>query len=214
MIKLRLQVGLTLFSLGMLVVCSTGCGGDPSAPRQPTLADAWQKFAAGDYESAITTFYAVLADDSTLTEGYTGLGWSFAFDGRLDSATTHLHTSIDHDSTAVDALALLSAVFLAQGDGETAIEHALVTLAQDSAWSFAHYSGIDYQDLHLILAAAYYGQGESSFVLAQAQVDILNPTNGLNPDNPDTWDGHPSYSAALLMMIQMIEEDIGAEIML
>jgi tetratricopeptide (TPR) repeat protein len=209
-----IKVLMLLIVAGTLALIS-GCGGGGTNPPPPaTLNDAWDEFEDGDYSTAIDIFHDVLSNDSSLTEGYTGLGWSFAFDYYLDSAEAYLDIALGRDPNSVDALALLSAVKLAQTNRTEAIDNATDALDEESNWSFDHYTGIDYLDLHLILAEAYFGQGESSFALAQTQVDILDPTNGLDPEDSDTWDGHASYAAALLMTIQEIEADIGLELML
>jgi tetratricopeptide (TPR) repeat protein len=202
----------SIVTTASLVGCSTG--DTPSDPTPPTLDEAWSLFESGEYAKAVETFRTVLSGDSTLTDGYNGLGWSFAFAGMLDSASGHLTTAISKDADSVDPLVCLSAVRLAQGDYDDAVSLASDALDLDDSWSFGHYAGVDYLDLRLILAEAYFGKGESSFPGAQAQVDILDPSNGLDPSDPQTWNGHPTYTAALLRVIQTLEEQIGAEMLL
>lgn len=198
--------------IASLVGCSSKDG--PTEPKPTALEEAWEQFEAGEYTDAIASFRTILAEDGTLADGYNGLGWSFAFTGMLDSAAGHFSTAISSDANLVDPLACLSAVRLAQGDYDDAITHASDALAKNSSWTFAHRAGVDYRDLHLILAEAYFRQGETSFSAAQAQVDILNPSNGLDPGDSQTWNGYPSYAAALLKIIQTLEDQIGADMLL
>lgn len=107
-----------------------------------------------------------------------------------------------------------AAVRLAAGNHEGAITDATAAIAADAEWSFDHGAGINVEDLHLILAQAWFGSGEEQFPQAQAQIDILDPVNGLSPLDPLSWGEAPTYAAALLIHIQEIEERIGAELAL
>jgi tetratricopeptide (TPR) repeat protein len=202
-------------AITVIITCALmayGCGGGGNGPSGPTLTTAWEKFEAGLYEEAVDAFRSVLgklsaADD--LAEGYSGLGWSYAFSDELDSAASAFESALEKSGVA-DAAAGLAAVSLVLEDYESAISEANRALGIDPTWSFDHHSGIDHLDLRLILAQAYFALGPSSYENAQAQIDILSPENGLDPTDSGTWGGHPTYGAALLSTIQQLEETIGA----
>ncbi|MBI3872764.1 MAG: hypothetical protein HY304_06785 [candidate division Zixibacteria bacterium] len=207
------RIGLSALMVGSCVVAS-GCGGGKGGPPPPTVEKGWQLFAAKDYTHAIAELGAVLAADSSVVEAYVGLGWSYAFIEKLDSAAGQFEAAIRRNSSLADAHAGLSAVGLAQGDRNQAITHAIEALQLDSTWTFAHYPGVNHLDLHLILAQAYFGNGSPSYHLAQVEVNYLDSHNGLDPGNPASWGSNPTYAAALLKEIQKIEESVGAEMML
>lgn len=198
----------------LLAVGGCGSSGGGSGPTPPTLDDAWDQFAARHYVDAVATFHTVLSDDSSLTDAINGLGWSFAFAGSLDSAQFYFERTIARQPTLTDAVAGLSAVLLALGEETGAVDRATAALTQDAAWSFTHQSAVDHEDLHLILAQAYFAQGGTALEHAQAEVDVLDPSNNLDPESPATWGSAPTYTAALLSLIQSIEERVGAEMML
>lgn len=180
------------------------CGGNGNGPDGGDIDTAWELFEEGNYVAAIAEFHRVQPPDDGFIEVYNGLGWSFAFSGTLDSAAGYFEmAALGSLITEADVPAGLSAVRKAQGDYAGAIAAAASALSKDPNWTFAHYSGTDYRDLHLILAQSYYALGPSSYPLAQEQVDILDPANGLDPQSP-------SYAADLLLAMEAIELQIGA----
>lgn len=205
---------LTLIAVAASFVGCSSSDTPTEPPTKSSLEKAWGHFEAGEYSDAISSFRSAVDEDGSLTDGYNGLGWSFAFSGMLDSASGHLSTAVSQNADLIAPLACLSAVRLAQGDYDDAITRANEALSIDGSWVFSHRGSIDYRDMHLILAEAYFRQGESSFPDAQAQVDILDPVNGLDPNDSQTWSGYPTYSAALLKVIQTLEEQIGADMLL
>ena len=209
-IKVVLSLALCL-GLSLCLGCSDDC---VNGPDEMTLADAWGTFAGGEYDEAVTDFHTLIASDSSSSAAYSGLGWSFAFNDQLDSA----HLAFDHalqlDSSLTDVLAGQSAVSHANGDFTSAIVEASMALALEPEWSFAHNPTIDYRDLHLIMAEAYFALGDGYYASALQRVKILNPGSTLSPDDAQTWDNHPTYAAALLKEIETLEAIIGADMLL
>lgn len=209
-LKSFLAAVLTLGIIGL-----SGCGGDNgNGPTGPSLAAAWAKFESGNYSMAVEIFHAVIAADSGTADAYNGLGWSFAFSDQFDSAMHYFEVASNMDTMAIDPLAGMSAINLAEGDYTESIALAANALALDSNWTFQHADGIDNQDLHLIMAEAYFALGESRYPDALARVKFLDPTCTLSPDDSETWNGHPTYAAALLKKIEALEAVIGAEVLL
>ena len=201
----RTWVPLTLLAL---IGCGDSSSG-PGPPKEATLDDAWSEFEKGDYEQAVVLFHEILASDSSSKEAESGLGWSFAFQGEIDSAATHFAVAAT-GGTDAEIGAGYAAVLLATGDREGAIEMAEEALVADPDWEFTHSDGIDHLDIRVLLAAAHFGQGPDFFGEAQAEVDVLAPENGLNAGDSDSWNGLPSYAAALLVEIQRLEAEHGA----
>ena len=210
----RFMVAITML---LLVGCGGGDGGTTSEPA--TLEDAWSEFEAGRYASAVSVFHEVLDNDPALNDANNGLGWSFAFGGQLDSAQGYFANAIaasakSVNATLTDAKAGLSAVALALDSESDAISNATSVLDDEPDWEFEHANDVDYEDLRLILAQAYFAQGESSYPLVQAQLDVLDPANGLDSADSNTWNGQSTYAAALLLAIQKVEESVGSDMLL
>ena len=60
-------------------------------------------------------------------------------------------------------------VYNAQKEYQSAINSANTALSLKSNWLFSHDESIGYKDLHLILAASYFGLGNFSQSLVQVQ---------------------------------------------
>jgi tetratricopeptide (TPR) repeat protein len=177
----------------------------------------WTAFEAGQLVAAEAAFQSALAKNARLPEAHSGAGWSRALQGRLEEAAASFESAILYDDGYADAHAGLAAVSLALRDRAAAITHARAALAADTDWSFSHQAGIDHEDLRLIVAqAAAIGSGAASLADAQAELDLLDPQNGLEPGQPSSWvvEGatYASYQEALLAAIEVVERRVGAAI--
>ncbi len=211
------KVGLIcpLFLIGMLLV---GCGGgkkstQPEKSAQELTADAWSLFELGDLDDAQLKFDEALTKDADYADAYNGKGWCAALLDQEAEALSHFLSANAKGLNKPDAHVGLAGIYLGQEEFESAITHAWAALSMDSNYVFSHRVSIDYLDLHLILAQAYYGMGGDYLDSSQVQVDYLNPTNHLDPANPPTWivngQTYGSYAEALLKEIQRLEETIG-----
>jgi tetratricopeptide (TPR) repeat protein len=196
--------------IGILLVGS--CGDD--GPNKPVSPGAWGAFETGDYATAISGFHAMISADSMIADAYNGLGWTYAFDHQLDSAEYYLGLALDTDSALTDSWAAISAIRLARHDYDSAIAMADHALTLNPDWTFTHLSGIDYQDLHLIKAEACFAMGSSQYANALQSIKALDPDCALDPENSTTWNGHPTYTAALLKRIEELEAVHGADLTL
>jgi tetratricopeptide (TPR) repeat protein len=201
--------------IGMLLL---GCGGSnngtkPEKSAQELTADGWSLFESGDLDDAQLKFDEALTKDADYADAYNGKGWCAALLDQETEALSHFLMANDKGLDKPDAHVGLAGIYLGQEEFESAITHAWAALSMDSNYVFSHQTSIDYLDLHLILAQAYYGLGGDYLDSSQVQVDYLNPTNDLDPTNPATWtvNGqiYNSYAEALLKEIQRLEETIG-----
>jgi hypothetical protein len=209
-------------------LAAAGCGGKgnggPVAPTvQTLLAQAWQAFGAGDFATAKSKFQQALDKDPTVLEGSLGLGWSDTFLGNLATAETVLEQVAGRAPTPATtefiqaALAGLTVVRLALDDAGGTVSAGEALLAADPDWSFAFRPSVNVSDVRLAMAEALVTQGEGSFEAAQAQLDILDPSNGLDPTDAGSWvvDGiaYGSYEAALVKALEAVEAGIGESIL-
>jgi tetratricopeptide (TPR) repeat protein len=193
-------------TLGIAIISMVGnCGGN--GPSTLTMGTAWKLFEAGDYARAADLFGAIVEEDPKSAAGFEGLGWSLARLGDYDSATLCMYLSLEYGSNTLSTRAALSALQKASGYYQSAVYYSQYVLEHDADWVFAHDRSIDFRDLLVISAQANFAMGPSRYADAQAAVDRLMPQNGLNPHDLHSWNGQPSYAAALLELI----EDLGRQ---
>ncbi len=210
----------TTYFFAVSAVDEAGNESDPSVTvsAEPTSAEhatsvGWTEFEAGAYGDALAAFHVALNLDENYAEAYLGRGWSHLFRDDLSNARVALQAAISKGLTTVDANAGLAIVFREVPDLPSAISQALTVVTSDADWAFSHMSSVDYRDMHLLLAQCYFRQGEAWFDEAQAQVDILDPSNGLDPADSGTWSAggetFSTYGAALMTVIMELETAIG-----
>jgi tetratricopeptide (TPR) repeat protein len=201
-------------ALFILLLLTAGCGKNGAGSRAPEETElGWAAWEAGEYTTARTRFLAAVSEDAGYAEAHHGLGWAHAFLGSLPQAVTAFTTARLRGLSTPDPDAGLAIVLRDLPDLDGAIASALAALGASSAWSFSHRPSIDWRDLRLILAQCYFRKGPGTFDEAQDQVDILDPTNGLDPASPATWTvgatTYDTYAEALLMAIEAQEAAIG-----
>src|SRR5262249_39006299 len=98
----------------------------------------------------------------------------------------------------IDALAARAVVGADRGEYAQSIEDANTVLTASPDYVFTSIESsvaFDYHDLRVTLARCYYAQG--AYASAQAQVDLLNPGNQLDP-------GSESYPTMLRTAINAL----------
>ncbi len=210
----------TTYYFAVSAVDETGNESDRSITvnAEPTSAAyatslGWAAFTAGEYTDALLEFQIALNLNENYTEAYLGRGWTHLLRDDLSNARVQLQAAIAKGLTTVDADAGLAVAFRGVPDLPSAISHALTVVTGDPDWEFSHLTSIDYRDMHLLLAQCYFRQGEEWFDEAQAQVDILDPANGLDPADSGSWsvggESYGTYGAALMTAIMELEAAIG-----
>jgi tetratricopeptide (TPR) repeat protein len=173
----------------------------------------WTAFQAEDYSGALYHFYLARELDPDHAPAYLGEGWSRAYVGLLNSARTSLEQAQSLGLATQDARAGLAVVLKLLGESNGAIAAADTVLTYEPAYVFTWRSSIDWRDLRLLMAQCWYRLGEPFFEQVQTQVDLLDPGNGLAPQDPGSWtvDGvlYESYAVALLMELMILETVIG-----
>ncbi len=169
---------------------------------------AWSKYEAGLYWEAIVLFKQLLQMVPTSFEACNGLGWCYAVPS-IDSLQTSLEyfrMAINLKANFPDAYAGRGFVQLALKSYAFAIDDFHTVLTANPNYVFSHNRQIDYRDIRLGLAEAYYYI--QNFSAAQAQVDVLAPNNGLQMHDPTTWivDGknYTTYAEALLAWLEKL----------
>lgn len=169
---------------------------------------AWAKYESGLYWEAIDLFKQLLKQVPTSFDACNGLGWCYAVPA-IDS----LRTSLEYFRMAINLKANFPDAYAGRGFVQLALKYYAFAiddfknvLAANANYVFVHNRQVDYRDIRLGLAQAYFYS--QNYALAQTQVDFLAPTNGLKADDSTTWivDGkvYASYAEALLAWIEKL----------
>lgn len=171
------------------------------------LNRAWYRFEQGQYLEAVSDFKAALNMNSNLNDAYVGLGWSYSFLDSLDEAKKQFDIALSKNSQLLDAYVGRGMIFLSKNKYYLSVLDLNYVLEKNSAYVFTHNTNIDYKDIHIALAEAYFYQGKYS--KAQEHVDIIWPGNGLDADESTTWvvDSvtYATYQEALLSAIEKLQ---------
>jgi tetratricopeptide (TPR) repeat protein len=214
----------------------TSCGnnggtqGPPVPDRDEAIVltnEGWAYFESGTYDSAKTRFEEAITADPSYADAHNGLGWSELFLGLppsnepIDGAIAAFQDAITNGIYAADPQVGLAIAYQSEGDDSSAVQYAQDALDLEPTYSFRHRNSINYLDIHLVLAQSYFGLGQDYYPQAQAEVDILDPDNGLDPDDMSTWmvdldrDGEieagetfSSYTEALMELIELLYGEI------
>lgn len=205
-----------------MVLVIFACSEEEDSCDSAALVEAgWTAFEAGNYEQAETEFTEAVNCDKN-GEASVGLTWTYArlheFQKAIDSREQARISLALTDPLLIDANVAIAYVYFErnnEGDLDLTELYALEVLAESPNYAFDH-GNINHKNLHLLLAYSYWREDELE--LAQEQVDILEPNNGLSPDDSDTWEWESeylgqincqTYKEALLKKIEEIQRGLG-----
>jgi len=206
---------LTVATALAVALLLSSCGEDegPGMTAAQHNEAGWASYNSRDYSGAHSHFSEALGLDPGLTEARLGLAWCSAQQGQHASALADFNEIIDTgpDTLVTDAFAGRAVTALAMESDSVAIASAESTLARSAKYSFGRHPDFDWRDLRLVMAQGYFGLAQ--YADAQAQVDILDPDNGLDPAVPASWvvggNSYPTYEAALAMEIEWLWSIVG-----
>ncbi len=176
-------------------------------------SQGWLDFQAEAYDDAFAHFSAAIVRDGTWPQAYLGQGWCQMYLNQLDAARISFQQANSLGLGGQHANAGLAFVCRDLQAWDDAIVQAETVLAHNDSWALPWRASIDWSDLRLTIAQCAFRLGETSFDEVQAQIDILAPANGLDPNDSSTWvvggTQYDSYGTALLMILVQIEATIG-----
>lgn len=169
--------------------------------------EGWSAYQDGRWADAVSRFEDALSDDPDCVDASNGLGWCHARRDSLDQAVAGFQAALVIEGAFLDAHAGLALVSSALNDHLQVIASARAVLDEaGDAYEFRRDASVTSADLRLVLAQSYFHRGE--YAEAQDLVDLLDPANGLSPDDPDTWwvEGvqYATYEEALLVELQVL----------
>ena len=167
---------------------------------------SWQTYESGNYAEAIGYFEDMLELNPNYPDGYNGLGWCYGSNviDSLETALENFNYANALNSNFADAVAGRGFVFLALKQYSKAVNDFNRIIQNYPNYVFLHNSTVTISDVRLGLAeASFYRQ---NYQLAQEQLDLLAPQNGLDSNNSSTWVvdsiNYTTYQEALLAWIQ------------
>ena len=169
------MVLITAF-LSIQFSCSSDDGGGDPLPTGPTLdeliAQGWQAFEAGDFQTAQSKFNEARQKDSGPIEIFTGLGWSLFRLDNLQQASNELGGASQRADATADIFAGGAFVLNALKNYDESNTMAAQALIADASWSFSHDNGLNADDLRVLKAENYFLL--SAFGESLSEVQRLN----------------------------------------
>ena len=171
------------------------------------LGRGWHHFENQAYAAARTSFARLLTVDTGHSEASCGIGFSLLASettARADSlCLVFFQNALNTTPDFGDALAGLILTLYRTGD----LLHCAMTFEdlRESApdYQFCHDPLIDLRQLTCVAAIAYFNL--TLFSPVQTLIDILFPTNGLDPDTPGSWvvggETYSTYPEALQQIL-------------
>ena len=210
-LALLAAVALLMVSCSSDDTSGSGGGGStgPSHSADQLNTMGWESFDIADYTQARVYFEEATTLNPNHNAARLGLAWTEAYTGDHQNAIANFQIVIDNGSYTLDGTAGKATASLAV-DADEAVSAAQSALDLDADYSFYKRPSFNALDLHLIIAEAHFTA--SRYPQAQDEVDILDPDNGLDPGDSDSWvvDGvlYPTYQQALLFEIEMLASEL------
>ena len=185
-------------------------GGEPVGSAEELITSGWVKFEAGEYTSAINDFNSAITKDASAFEAYSGIGWSQIRLDRIDEAEINYLTALDGNYAGKEVLAGLAAISLATEEYTTAIGYAESILNIDPDWVFEHDNTVDYKDVWLIVATAYFHEGD--FAEVELAIQNIDSAYSISENDSNTWivDGNSylTYQEAVAAYLQSLPSEL------
>jgi tetratricopeptide (TPR) repeat protein len=157
-------------------------GGGNNCEDAPCFtALGWQAYEAGRYDEAFL-FAQAIDQDSSYAEAYMGLGWCHVEHGFIGLAQQDFQRAIELDPDLIAAYAGNAYTLAASGNDGDAVTMAETALAMGGeAYLFEHNAEVNGPSLRILLASIFFRLGD--YGIAQSQVDLVAPGNGLDPQS-------------------------------
>lgn len=171
--------------LAVVLFVNFGCGDDAADEAGNLITSGWEKFEAHDYTGAAEDFANAIGADSSRAEAYVGVGWTALKLDQLAIASLSFSVALSLEETD-DAYAGKALADLNLDDKASAINDvdAVLTITGNSvnSYTFSHDTTVTQADLLWIKARAHFLLAD--YAGAQTAVNVLSPSNGLNPESP------------------------------
>ncbi|MCD6204329.1 MAG: hypothetical protein J7L22_01565 [Candidatus Marinimicrobia bacterium] len=168
---------------------------------------AWESFEEGDYQTAYSKFGEVLDIDPRDQEALHGRAWSALLLSDALDAIKDFKAAIYYGNSSLDPLAGLAFAYHANQEYSMCINKAKAVLASNTYYYFEHKPVINFRDLHLILASAYFQTGNLSrayehILILQPDISFAQPDSSHYEFNGQLYSG---YSELILAIIDYLD---------
>ncbi|MBD3373402.1 hypothetical protein GF406_00065 [candidate division KSB1 bacterium] len=181
-----------------------------------TLAEmvpfAWSLYESGQTAEAIAIFLDITSRQTSafLSDAYNGLGWSYAAQDSMQKSIHYFDLAVSARTLFTEAHAGRGFVRLALKDYSGAIDDLTNVLSEQADFVFSHDSSIDFRDVSVALAEAYFFR--QNLEQAQMFINRIAPDNGLDANDPTSWVvddiQYNDYTTALLIWIEKLKSMI------
>jgi len=200
---------IILLGISFLMLFTPYCSlyEDPTPNAENIIPLAWNYFEEGNYVYALQKFESAVNADPNNESAYHGRAWCHLLLSNAAESISDFETAIIKGNSSHDPQAGLAAAFLAIEEYASSIIKANYVLDSNPNYYFEHKPLINYQDMHLILAMAYFH--ESELTKSQVHVTTLYQNHGLDPADSSTWQfnqqSYASYPEALMAIIDYLD---------
>ena len=185
-------------------------GGEPEGTAGELINSGWIYFETGEYLNAIDDFNSALTKDASASEAYSGIGWSRIRLDMIDDARASFLTALDGNYAGKELLAGLAAISLANEEYAAAIGYAESILNIDPDWIFEHDNTVDYKDVWLVVAIAYFHEGD--FIEVEAAILKIDSSYSIDENDSATWvvgtNSYNSYQEAVAAYLQSLPSEL------
>lgn len=192
----------------VLLLALGGCGitGGGEEGGEGALATAWNRYRQGNYEAALADFSELASDGALLPEALEGQGWCRLMLAQPSQAAPLFRQSLlaDDNRNSARAGEAFARRDSSPPDYGRVISQARETLNRQPAYRFPHDTRIDWLDLHLLMAQAFFYRQELDSSLGHCRV--IDPGLALSASDTLSWGEAGSFEHALFLTLQ----DLGA----
>jgi tetratricopeptide (TPR) repeat protein len=155
----------------------------PSEEAIGLTSQGWVAFEAKNYSAALALFSQASEKNNLYADAYNGLAWSYARLDSLNKARKYFDVAIGLQFSMIDAYAGRAFVSLAAGNYPEAIDAVSeVQAIGPPFYVFRHDAEVSMNDLLLVKAQSYFLL--QNYTGTFQIVNVLDPTNQLNPSSP------------------------------
>jgi len=203
--RFQIKIILYICAVAMIFRCSIYEETVPSAESITPIA--WDFFEESDYQTAYAKFDEAIDVDSRNSDAYHGRAWSSLLMSDVRDAISDFNASIYYGHSGFDPVAGLAIAYQADQQYSSAISKAQTVISSNSSYYFEHKPLINYRDLHLILAMAYFHTG--NLTKSYDQIIILEPAISIAQNDSLTWkyneQSFDSYAETLMAVIDYLD---------
>ena len=177
------------------------------SPVPGLVEEGWGFFESGELDLAVARFDSALALEPDDIDALEGIGWAYLYLYEFDECQSVLESALLADPDRLDCLVAIAFLYGSTEQFDSAVDAARAAIsAGGEDYTFAHDEDITTSDIRYCLVISLVGTGDLAGALSE--VVLLDPSVDLDPEDARTWDGHPSFEEALLVIIEGLKSQV------